>query len=200
MEAHNIDAEGLNWNPIDNKEQCDESMEYLSDNNLIIPSGTWYETALNNSSDPEGPIQIYKNEDGKTILSAYLKCNASSSCSTVRGFKIRRADQEVAYDSGNIRSHVNSDGKFVESEWCTPPGETGVFVAKSNKKSDRPSGCYVNLGETSKISGQGKNRTGSLWFTSTTGTGAKGQRPVVCQSPITDRAYSDENTNLAYIN
>ena len=177
-------------------------MKYLFDNDLIIPGGTWYETALNNSSDPGGPIQIYKDGDGKTILSAYLKCKSgNTNCETVRKMKSKRATQEVAYDNANIRSYRNDDGTFKGKKsqpWRTPPGETGVFKAKANRNSDRPSGCYVNLGETSKIPGQDLNRTGSLWFNSD-GTGAGRQRPVVCQSPITGELYDEENTNFAYI-
>ncbi|MCK4826144.1 hypothetical protein KA005_60930 [bacterium] len=202
MEKSNIDTEGLEWSPIDDIDQCDESMKYLSDNDLIIPGGTWYETALNNSSDPNGPIQIKKNEDGKTILSAYLKCESGSSCPSVRGIKSKRVTQEVAYDNdGNIRSYRNDDGKFKEKKtqpWRTPPGETGIFEAKENSNSERPSGCYVNLGTTSPLPGQSKDRTGSLWFNSAAGTGAKRQRPVVCKTATND-PHRNENSSLAYI-
>ena len=92
----------------------------------------------------------------------------------------------------------NTDGTFTLSDSRTPPGQSDIFEGGETANSDAPQGCYVNLGETSKISGQTVNRTGSLWFNSD-GTSAGRQRPVVCQSPITGELYDEENTNFAYI-
>ena len=213
MTLNDIDDEGLDWEGIscrdpDNPEvgdatQCNTAISYLNDNNLIFPGGTWFESALNVS---ESPIQINKDEDDNSILSAYLKCSTNSNCPGPGNSRL--STLEVDMDAnGDIQSYRNNDGNFAAKTtdpWRTPPGQDAPLEAYTSDNNNATTGCYVNLNSTSVITGETNRRTGNLWCNrgdteDPEVAGAKVGFPKICYANAGGELIPEDNSYIYYL-
>jgi len=154
--------DNLDWEPIDSINQCREGTQWLSDQNLIIPGGTWVDDAIPFLPPPPRPPQplnrpllkcpdegkatceeegeapetdqvtspeISINEDGESILSAYLGCGVHEAQSgTKKGKDINSCinfTDAGGYTSANYpagqQNHRRENSKFAQTTVTKDP-------------------------------------------------------------------------------
>ncbi len=178
MGMNNINTYGLQWHAIANVEECDYAIQWLLENTLLYPGGSWYRSA---HSSAEMPIQVDKSLVNPELTQIYACLNNSGCVNSTYSFKqgqhpegsAARVYPQLYNDHGTWKPLSDAEPPARAdcvhgSQWCSHPGTSDTL--------EHPTGCYTNADAAGNHSYHK-----SVWFNKNLdGTLPTIQRPIVC--------------------